>query len=164
MAEKVVTKKSFIGGRLVYPGEIVDVDAKGAVLPADSTPIGNLSVEQLRSILANREGADKDAPEVFGGNVADAKDTNTGTQRLEMAPFRPSARGDRPQGIPPGTEEHNNTFVRPASEDAPAAVEVVVGEGAPLGVADDDSAFDHDGDGKAGGAPKGGNKKAADKK
>ena len=180
MAEKVLTKKTFIGhgaaGRLALPGEEVDVDEKGVVSIAGSTPIGNMTDDQIEAELERRRGgakAEKREPD-FGGNVADPGDADTGTQRLEMAPFRPSARGDRPQGIPPGTEEHQNTFVRPAPADSDAAVEVIVGEGADAALTDDGkvatgtpeerakadgSAFDHDGDGKPGGAPKGGNRK-----
>lgn len=131
MAEKVLTKKSFIGhgpnGRLAMPGEEIDVDEKGAVLLAGSTPVGNLTDDQLEAELRRRR---KQAPEPsFGSNVADKGDASTGTQPLEMAPFRPGL-GAIPQGIPPGTEEHNNTFIRPAPESSPAAVEVVVGPGA----------------------------------
>ncbi|MDP5279912.1 hypothetical protein Q9Q95_13335 [Sphingomonas sp. DG1-23] len=139
--EKVVEKKSFIGGRLVYPGEIVDVDAKGEVLAAASTPIGQMTLEQLRAALAHREAEEADAGEPrYGDNVADPTDTNTGTQPAAMAPVAPG-NGLRPQTLPPGTVEHNNTFIRPAPVDAPAAVEEVVG-----------SAFDHDGDGQPGGS------------
>jgi hypothetical protein len=49
--EKVVTKKSFIGGRLVYPGEMVDVDEKGDVICAPSTPIGQMSPDQIEAYL-----------------------------------------------------------------------------------------------------------------
>ncbi len=126
MAEKVITKKSFIGGRLVYPGEVVDVDAKGEVLPAASTPIGNLTVDQLRSLLAQREKGDEKP--VYGSNVADPVKTNTGVEPLVMAPVAPHSASTMPQGIPPGTEPHNNTFVHPAAADAPAAIEEVVGE------------------------------------
>jgi hypothetical protein len=133
MAEKVITSVSFVGeghaGRLAYPGEKVDVDAKtGALAPAGSTPIGNMTDEQLRAELDRRSGDEKAEP-VFGSNVADPTDTNTGSQPLVMAPFRPGS-GPNPQGIPPGTVPHGDSFIRPASEDAPAAVEVVVGTGA----------------------------------
>ncbi|NIJ18474.1 hypothetical protein FHS95_000143 [Sphingomonas naasensis] len=147
--EKIVTKKSFIGGRLVYPGETVDVDAKGEALPAASTPIGQMTVEQLRAALANREAEEAgDGEPRFGANVADATEANTGAQQAAMAPVAPG-NGLRPQTLPPGTVEHNNTFIRPAPADAPAAVEVVVGPAAEVG---DVSLFDGDGDGKPGGS------------
>lgn len=128
--EKVITKKSFIGGRLVYPGERVDVDAKGAVMPAASTPIGNLTLDQLRTLLAQREGEeakDGDDELVFGNNVADPSETNTGAQPLEIAPVAPRAPGSTaPQGLPPGSVPVGDTFLAPASADAPAAVEEIV--------------------------------------
>lgn len=128
--EKVITKKSFIGGRLVYPGERVDVDAKGAVMPAASTPIGNLTLDQLRTLLAQREGEEaKDGDEelVFGSNVADPSETNTGSQPLEIAPVAHRAPGSTaPQGLPPGSVPVGDTFLAPASADAPAAVEEIV--------------------------------------
>lgn len=179
MTEMVLTKKTFIGhgaaGHLAYPGETVDVDEKGVPVAAGSTPIGNMTDAMLEAELERRRKASgeagKPAPD-FGGNVEEASDTNSGTQRLEVAPFRPG-RGTRPQGIPPGTEEHNNTFLRPVADDVEAAVEVVLGAGADAALTDDGetatgspeqraadgSAFDHDGDGKTGGAPKGGNRK-----
>lgn len=136
MVEKVITKKSFIGGRLVYPGEKVDVDAKGEVMPAASTPIGNLTVDQLRTLLAQREGEegkDGSGEPIFGDNVADPSETNTGAQPLEMAPVAPSAPGStRPQGLPPGSVPVGDTFLAPASADAPAAVEEIVAPGGSL--------------------------------
>ncbi|HEX8577989.1 MAG TPA: hypothetical protein VF655_00155 [Allosphingosinicella sp.] len=126
MAEKVVTKKSFIGGRIVLPGEVVDVDAKGELAPAASTPIGALTVDQLRSALNARESSEKG--EQFGGNLADRSDASTGSQPLEMARVAPASAGSTaPQGLPPGTEPHGESFFRPASEGAEAAVEEVVG-------------------------------------
>lgn len=130
MVEKVITKKSFIGGRLVYPGERVDVDAKGEVMPAASTPIGNLTVEQLEALLAQRksEGVKPEKQEpVYGDNVADPTEENTGSQPLEIAPVAPRAPGStRPQGLPPGSVPVGDTFLAPASADAPAAVEEIV--------------------------------------
>lgn len=134
MVEKVITKLSFVGegyaGRLAYPGEVVDVDAKGQPVPAGSTPIGNLTLDQLRAELGRREA--DEAPERFGSNLADPTDTNTGAQPLVMAPIRPGS-GPEPQGLPPGTVPHGDSFIRPAPESAPAAVEVVVGAGAEPG-------------------------------
>jgi hypothetical protein len=131
--EKVITKKSFIGGRLVYPGERVDVDAKGAVMPAASTPIGNLTVDQLRALLAQKENEEAQQPKVYGDNVADPTEANTGSQPLEMAPVAPSAPGStRPQALPPGSVPVGDSFLAPASADAPAAVEEVVAPGGSL--------------------------------
>jgi hypothetical protein len=128
MVEKVITKKSFIGGRLVYPGEKVDVDAKGAVMPAASTPIGQMTVDQLRAALAAREA--DEAPPVFGGNVADPADVNTGSQEMRMAPVAPSApSATQPQTVPPGAEFHNGGFIAPADDEAPAAVEEILPAG-----------------------------------
>lgn len=162
MAEKVITKISFVGeghaGRLAYPGEIVDVDAKtGQPIAAGSTPIGNMTVEQLRSYLNNREAEAPD--EEFGENVEEPSKTNVGSQPLVMAPIRPGS-GPTPQGLPPGTVPAGDRFIRPAPEGSSAAVEEIVGtatvEG---GVRTDvpidqqtDSAFDHDHDGAVGGS------------
>lgn len=130
MTQKVVTKKSFIGGRIVLPGETVDVDAKGGLVAAPSSPVGNLTIEQLEAVLAARKAKPVPADQLpeYGSNVADPDDTNTGAQPLEMARVRPGD-GSRPQVIPSGAEEHHGTFVRPAPAEAPAAVEVVVGPG-----------------------------------
>lgn len=152
MTQKVVIKKSFIGGRLVYPGEMVDVDAKGEVLPAASTPVGAMSTDQLEAILAQRKAAESGKAEKsepkFGDNVADPGKDNTGVQPLEMARISPGS-GNRPQAIPPGTVEHNNTFIHPAPDAAPAAVEEVVAAGAGDTVQDP---LDHDGNGRKGGS------------
>jgi len=129
MVEKVITKKTFTGrggmGHLAYPGDIVDVDAKGEVMPAASTPIGSLTVDQLRSLLAAKES---EKPEdKFGDNVADPVETNTGSQELAMAPVAPASPGSvQPQGIPPGSVPVGGGFLRRAPEDAPAAVEEII--------------------------------------
>lgn len=125
MAEKVLTKKTFIGGRLAYPGEIVDVDAKGQIMPAASTPIGQLTVDQLRTALAKRESEESEP--VYGANVADPKPDNTGEQPLRMAPIAPSSTGAiNPQVAPAGSEETAGGFVHRAPQDAEAAVERVL--------------------------------------
>ena len=164
MTKMVLTKKTFIGqgaaGRLAYPGEEVDVDEKGVPVPAGSTPIGNMSDEMLEAELQRRRKASgttaKREPD-YGDNVEKPSDTNTGEQRLEIAKIRPGD-GVNPQGLPPGSVPVGDRFLHPAPDGAPAAVEVVVGSGSEE-VFSADPEFDHDGDGKAGGAPKGGNKK-----
>ena len=131
--EKVVTKKSFIGGRLVYPGELVDVDEKGDVITAPSTPIGQMSPDQIEAYLKHQKRTAEQAHPKFGDNVADPGEANVGEQRLEIAPFHPG-NGPDPQGLPPGTQPHGDRYIRPASEGSPAAIEVVVGAGAAAGV------------------------------
>lgn len=158
MAEKVVTKKSFIGGRMVYPGEIVDVDEKGEVITAGSTPIGQMNPDQIEAYLRGIKSKAKEDGPKFGDNVADATEENTGAQALAIAPFRPGS-GANPQGLPPGTEPHGDSYLRPAPEGADAAVEVVVAPGSDEEAVVDGGAFDHDNDGKTGGSPKGGNRK-----
>ena len=131
--EKVITKKSFIGGRLVYPGEKVDVDAKGEVMPAASTPIGNLTVDQLRTLLAQKENEEAQQPKVYGDNVADPTNANTGSQPLEIAPVAPAAPGStRPQGLLPASVPVGDSYIARPSEDAPAAVEEIVAPGGSL--------------------------------
>lgn len=142
--EKVITKKSFIGGRLVYPGTIVDVDAKGEHMPAHSTPIGQLTVDQLEAVLASKRREAGEPEAQFGGNVADPADQNTGSQDAEMARIRPaSPTATQPQQIPPGSVPVGDGYLRPASEGAPAAVETLVPARDPL---------DRDGDGQPGGS------------
>lgn len=145
MAKKVVETKSFIGGRLVYPGEEIDVDEQGGILPAGSTPLDQLTDEELEAVLASRRGQSKLAQAMTAGsNLADPTRTNTGAQDAGMAPFRPAAPGATiPQGVPPGSEEHGGGFIRPASADAPAAIEQLVPDRHPL---------DGDGDGQPGGS------------
>ncbi len=158
MTEMVLTKKTFIGqgpaGRIAYPGETVDVDEKGVPVAAGSTPIGNMSDDMLEAELKRRQKASGKTAKLepdFGDNVEESTETNTGEQRLEIASFRPGD-GVNPQGVPPGTVPHGDRFIRPAPDDAPAAIEVVVGEGAEAGVVADGGAFDQDGDGKVGGS------------
>lgn len=121
---KVITKKSFIGSRIVYPGETVDVDAKGAILPAGSTPVDQLSDEQLAAVLAARKGQTASST-----NTADPGNGNTGVQPAEFANIRPAGSGSRPQVIPAGTEEHLGSFVHPVADEAPAAIEQIVAPG-----------------------------------
>ena len=167
MTEMVLTKKTFIGhgaaGRLAYPGETVDVDEKGAPIPAGSTPIGNMTTEMLAAELARREKAEGRSEKLepdYGSNVAAPTDQNTGEQALVIAKIRPGD-GVNPQGLPPGTVPVGDRFLKEAPEGADAAVEVVLGTGADAeaSVAADGASFDHDADGKVGGSPKGGNRK-----
>lgn len=163
MTEMVLTKKTFIGhgaaGRLAYPGEVVDVDEKGVPVAAGSTPIGNMTDAMLEAELERRRkasgGSNTRVEPDYGSNVEEAAAANTGEQRLEIANFRPG-NGANPQGLPSGTVPVGDRFLRPAPDGAQTAVEVVVGSGAEAGVVNE---FDHDGDGKSGGAPRGGNKK-----
>ncbi len=125
MTQKVITKKSFIGGRLVYPGELVDVDAQGAILPAGSTPVDQLTDDQLLALVVARQGVQKTG----GDNVADPANSNTGVQAAAFANVSPSSSGARPQVIPPGTEEHAGAFLHPAPDAAPSAIEQVIAPG-----------------------------------
>lgn len=125
MVQKVLTKKTFIGGSLHYPGDLVDVDAKGTILPAGSTPIANMTVDQLRSVLAAREAEEK-APD-FGSNLADPTEDNTGAQPFASAAVAPHAPDAvNPQTLPPGSVPVGGTFLRPAPDSAPAAREEIV--------------------------------------
>lgn len=129
MVQKVLTKKTFIGGRLAYPGDLVDVDAKGALLPAGSTPISNMTVDQLRSVLAAREAEEAPQEPRFGKNLADPKETNTGAQAAPMAAVAPHAPGaTNPQTLPPGSVPVGGSFIRPAPAEAPAAREEIVAD------------------------------------
>jgi len=134
VTQKVLTKKTFIGGALRYPGELVDVDAKGniSVAPAPSTPIGNMTVEQLEAALAARREKEGKAAVVFGSNVADPTPNNTGAIPVEIADTTVRSPGTtRPQGAPPGGEQASGgAFVLPASADQPGGVQRAVAPGA----------------------------------
>lgn len=55
---RVLDKKAFINGRLYEAGETVDEDADGNfVAVPKSTPAGNLTVEQLKQLLAQKEAS-----------------------------------------------------------------------------------------------------------
>lgn len=55
---RVLEKKAFINGRLYEAGETVDEDADGNfVAVPKSTPAGNLTVEQLKQLLAQKEAS-----------------------------------------------------------------------------------------------------------
>lgn len=158
MVKKVLTTMSFIGGRLRLPGEEVDLDeATGAPLPEKTTPVGNMSLEELEAYAARLRGANK-AP-ADSSNVADPTKTNTGVESVPLADITVRSTGTgAPQGAPPGAIEHEGRFVAPAPVDAAAAVETYSGEvGAGGGYTPPaDKAelaqLDHDADGKAGGS------------
>jgi hypothetical protein len=109
---------------------MVDVDEKGDVMTAPSTPIGQMSPDQIEAYLRGLDAKAKAERPKFGDNVADPSDANTGTQRLEIAPFRPG-NGRTRRVSRPGTEPHGDLYVRPASADAPAAIEVVTSPSEP---------------------------------
>ena len=59
---RVLTKKSFINGRLYEEGETVSEDADGNFLAVPkSKPAGDLSVDELKQLLAKAEAAGRSA-------------------------------------------------------------------------------------------------------
>lgn len=59
---RVLTKKAFINGRLYEAGETVDEDADGNFLAVPkSKPAGDLSVDELKQLLAKAEAAGRSA-------------------------------------------------------------------------------------------------------
>jgi len=114
----VVTKTSFIGGRLVHPGELVEVDAKDPTgfAPVRTTPVGNMTDEQLQQEMDRRKGdADKAEP-VYGSNVAVPGPKMVGMAIVEIAPITVSSPGATvPQGIPPGSTGYGGAYIGPAS-------------------------------------------------
>lgn len=60
--KRVLEKKAFINGRLYEPGETVDEDADGNFLAVPkSKPAGDLSVDELKQLLAKAEAAKRAA-------------------------------------------------------------------------------------------------------
>lgn len=51
----ILDRKRFIGGRLAQEGEEVDLDEKGGFMPAGSTPVDQMTTEQLEALLAKRK-------------------------------------------------------------------------------------------------------------
>jgi len=126
VASKVLLRDTFIGGRIVLAGTEIDVDDNdpNLVIPAPSTPLANMSDEELEAVLRHRRKAPSDSR-----NLGDATDENTGRQTVPIADVTVRSAGStRPQGAPPGSREHNGVFVAPAPLEAPAAVEAYVGE------------------------------------
>lgn len=161
MVEKVLETMSFIGGRLRMPGEVVELDEKtGAPVPAKSTPIGQMTDDELEAEIARRRGSVSKAP-ADSTNVADPTEKNTGVVNVPLADITVRSPGTTaPQGAPPGSIEHEGRFVAPAPVDADAAVETYSGEQGASGPATppaDKAALaggnlDRDGDGKPGGS------------
>lgn len=55
MGTMILDRKRFIGGRLAQEGEEIDLDEKGGFMPAGSTPVDQMTTEQLEAILAKRK-------------------------------------------------------------------------------------------------------------
>ncbi|WP_066681718.1 hypothetical protein [Sphingomonas sp. CCH9-E2] len=55
MEKMILDRKRFIGGRLAQEGEEIDLDEKGGFMPAGSTPVDQMTTEQLEAILAKRK-------------------------------------------------------------------------------------------------------------
>lgn len=133
---KVLTKKTFINGALHFPGDVVELDANEATgyAPAGSTPLGVLTDDQLIAELARRQGGSKSrldaatASASFSSNVADPTETNTGSIPMPVGDIAPRSPGtNAPQGLPPGAEQQGNRHLLPAADDAPGAVQEVIG-------------------------------------
>lgn len=147
MVEKVVTRLSFIGGRLIQPGESIDVDAEdpSIILAAPSTPVGNLSVEDLEALLRAKKKTAADS-----ANLADPSPTTAGVSNVPIADIGPRSAGSiRPQGAPPGAVEINGQFSGPVADNAPGAREDYLPPDAAPGIINPP---DLDGDGKPGGS------------
>ncbi len=55
MEKMILDRKRFIGGRLAQEGEEIYLDEKGGFMPAGSTPVDQMTTEQLEAILAKRK-------------------------------------------------------------------------------------------------------------
>jgi hypothetical protein len=153
VAKKVLTTLSFIGGRLRLPGEEVDFDDQNPdlVIPAASTPLANMTDEEIEAYLRHKRGLNKAPGDSV--NLADATEANTGRQFVPIADVTVRSEGStRPQGAPAGSIEHNGSFVAPAAPDASAAVDQFVPEGAAVAPGTNLPQLDHDGNGEPGGS------------
>lgn len=140
MVEKVITSLSFIGGRLRQPGEVIDLDDQdqNIVIPASSTPLANMTDEEIEAYLRHKRGLNKTPAD--SRNVADPTDENTGTTAVPIADITVrSPDSTRPQGAPPGSVEINGAIVAPAGEGASSPVEQFVGSQQPGGPLDLDA-------------------------
>lgn len=125
--QKVITGDipSFIGGRLVEPGTVIEIDEDEAgnqvAIAAPSTPVGNMNLDELEAYVRSQRKKVSDSV-----NLADpAKGENVGAVSVPIADITPrSASSTLPQGVPSGAVEVNGQFYAPAAAGSPAGREV----------------------------------------
>lgn len=119
MVEKVLTKTTFIGGRLMHAGDVVDVDAidPTIVVPAPSTPIGNMTVAELRAALRRAEENAEPEPLRFSSNVTDPVKGAVGVSEQPIADVTVRSPGStQPQGAPPGSVATGEGYITPTPD------------------------------------------------
>lgn len=95
-------RKRFINGRLAQEGETIDLDEKGGFMPAGSTPVDQMSIEQLETILARRK---KDEGDTAGDDIAKVATSKAQAKApakaAKGAAAKPAARGAKASPPPP---------------------------------------------------------------
>lgn len=160
MAKKILTKMTYIGGRLRPPGTEIEVDDKDPtiLIAAPSTPVGNMTDDELEAYMRTRARqraeAGEDVPQA-SGNVAAPGSAGAPPPpaSVPMADVAPRSAGTTmPQGLPPGAtlisgeptlireDGSAETFTAPPQPDVPNLTP------------DQQAALDLDRDGGAGGS------------
>lgn len=95
MEKMILDRKRFIGGRLAQEGEEIDLDEKGGFMPAGSTPVDQMTTEQLEAILAKRKKEENKAAKPQFDHDGDGK--AGGSKPRTAAGGKPAkAAGDKP--------------------------------------------------------------------
>ncbi|RSY83119.1 hypothetical protein DAH66_12685 [Sphingomonas koreensis] len=107
MTTMILDRKRFINGRLAQEGEEIDLDEEGGFMPAGSTPVDQMSIERLETILKRR----KKEADASGDKVETKAPKPTAVKAPKPAASKAPARGgkakasEKPTAPPAGGDD-----------------------------------------------------------
>lgn len=137
MEKMILDRKRFIGGRLAQEGEEIDLDEKGGFMPAGSTPVDQMTTEQLEAILARRK---KEEGEAAKPQLDHDRDGKAGGSKPRAAAAAKPAKGGKAPAVAPVTPPAGADELSLDGKDRAALLEVAVREGVEVaeGATDDE--------------------------
>jgi hypothetical protein len=126
MGTMILDRKRFIGGRLAQEGEEIDLDEKGGFMPAGSTPVDQMTTEQLEAILAKRKKEEGKAAKPQLDHDGDGK--AGGSKPRAAAAAKPAKGGKAPAAAPAKTPAGGDELSLDGKDRA-ALLEVAAREG-----------------------------------
>lgn len=129
MGTMILDRKRFIGGRLAQEGEEIDLDEKGGFMPAGSTPVDQMSTEQLEAILAKRKKEEGKAAKPQLDHDGDGKAGGSKPRAAAGAKAARGAKGGNAPAAAPATPPAGADELSLDGKDRAALLEVAGREG-----------------------------------
>lgn len=126
MEKMILDRKRFIGGRLAQEGEEIDLDEKGGFMPAGSTPVDQMTTEQLEAILAKRKKEEVKAAKPQLDHDGDGK---AGGSKPRAAAVAKPAKGGKAPAATPATTPAGGDELSLDGKDRASLLEVAGREG-----------------------------------